>query len=166
MDDGRERWRVTALDCHTKGQVGRGNWCAWEVKCESHLWHEVVEAWSTGLVWLPWKFRPGAWVMAKGLPLATAILQVDYEIMTWAISQSQNLSHCAWLTLSSSFWGAGVTHFTDCKAQIRKSTVKGIKSHFLLPFMLPPNTHKGLPQLRTGNILPRPRPATKIGSMP
>ena len=41
---------VTALDCSTKGQVGRRNWCGWEVKCESDLWHEVMEAWSIGLV--------------------------------------------------------------------------------------------------------------------
>jgi len=133
---------VTALDCSTKGQVGRRNWCGWEVKCESDLWHEVMEAWSIGLVWLPWKFRTGAWIIAKGLPLVTAILQADYEVMTRDVSQSQNLSHCAWLTLSPSFWGSGVTHFMDYKVQIRKSVVKGIKSHFLLPFMLPPNNHK------------------------
>lgn len=166
VESGGDCRSVTALDCHTKGQVGRRNWCGWEVKCESDLCMKLWKHGQLALSWLPWKFRGGAWVIAKGLPLVTAILQADYEIMTWDVSQSQNLSHCAWLTLSPSFWGSGVTHFMDYKVRVRKSMVKGIKSHFLLPFMLPPNNHKGLPQLRTGNILLCPRLVPKIGSMP
>lgn len=50
VESGGDCRSVTALGCHTKGQVGRRNWCGWEVKCESDLWHEVMEAWSTGLV--------------------------------------------------------------------------------------------------------------------